>query len=168
MATRQGFLPPLDPLVLARGVAGVALPRSSLGQPPRGAAPAERVNVHRERDGVFLGRGPEAVTPDEVLRFTRFDPDRVHYVLLAGNEVFDPTGADGVPAAATRAALAPLLRRLRSRGADFCLLVLERPKNPQGPFRLLDVSGLPTHHQFRPVRRQVFQALLDRLLGAAT
>jgi hypothetical protein len=160
-ATRQGFLPPLDPLLLTH-VSGVTLPPSSLGRPLSAATTAELVNVHRERDGAFLGRGAEAIVSDEILRFTRFDPDRVRYVLLAGNQVFDPSEAGGALAAATRSALAPLLHRLRSLGADFCLLVIE----PAGEeCRLLDVSGLPTHHQFEAIRPQVFQALLDRLLG---
>ncbi|MFG2951370.1 hypothetical protein [Streptomyces adustus] len=160
-ATRQGFLPPLDPLLLAR-VPGVTLPPSSLGRPLHAAAPAQRVNVHRERDGRFLGRDTEAQVPDEILRFTLFDPDRVRYVLLAGDQVFEPSETGGIPAVATRAALAPLLDRLRSLGADFCLLVLE-PTG--GGWRLLHVSALPTYHQFEPVLHPVFQALLDRLLA---
>lgn len=161
--TRHGFLPPLDPLALAR-LPGITLPPSSIGGRPRYApAPGERLNVHRERDGVFLGHGTAAIPreTDDILRFTCFDPDRTRHLLLAGDEVFDPADPTGPPAGAGSPAVAPLLDRLRALGVSFCLLVVQPAADG---LRLLDVRARPAHHQFTPVRHRVFRALLDRLL----
>ncbi|MDN0198735.1 hypothetical protein [Streptomyces sp. S.PNR 29] len=162
-ASPDGFVPYIDPLAAAR-LPGVTLPPSSIGGLLHTPRPGERRNVHRVRDGMFLGHGSAATSrgEGEILRFTCFDPDRTRHVLLAGDDVFDLSEPTGALAAVHRARLAPMVDRLRSLGATFCLLVIQ----PEGEgFRLLDVSCHPVHHQFAPLRRQVFGSLLRWLLA---
>ncbi|MEW2414690.1 hypothetical protein AB0953_13315 [Streptomyces sp. NPDC046866] len=160
-----GFVPHLDALTAA-ALPGMAVPPSSIGSAaPPPAPPGERIHVSRVRDGAFLGHAGAALphgNGSEVLRFTRFDPERTRHVLLAGDEQFDLSDPAGTLAAGDRARLAPLLARLRSLGATFAVVVVQ----PEGErLRLLDISCHPVHHQFAHLEHRVFRAVLNGLLG---
>ncbi|MEU6864292.1 hypothetical protein ABZ924_13615 [Streptomyces sp. NPDC046876] len=179
-----GFVPHLDPLTAA-GLPGMAMPPSSITSAAPGpvpplmprAAPGERINVNRVRDGAFLGHGTAAKhggegggegegkdeeegDETEVLRFTCFDPERTRHVLLAGDEEFDLSDPTGAFAPGHRARLAPLLTRLRALGATFAVVVVQ----PEGErTRLLDISCHPVHRQFAHLEHRVFEAVLNAL-----
>ncbi len=163
--SRLGFFPNLDLLSLAQAVPHISLAPSLIATNPT-MLPGPEVNVHRLRDGAFLGRvHPRAsvADQDEELRlFRSFDPQRTRTIILAGEQIFDLAQPAGGVAPATEARLRPLIKELKRRNCTFGSLVLQ---DGEGGLRLLHASTFPLVHQYESLEPEVHHALLEYLLS---
>jgi hypothetical protein len=167
-SSRMGFLPNVDNLSLARAVPGLRLP-SAVVSTQNYNSYAESVitesviNVHRVRDGQYLGRlGARSTVLDraEVHLFTPFDPNKIAHILVAGNHVFDLSNYSGSVDSHLMYHMKPLIKELHRRHATFALLILE---NAPAGFRLLHATAFPGYGQYHYFSARVHAALLEYL-----
>jgi hypothetical protein len=162
--SRTGFVPNLDLSLLNRSDSNIQLAPVCLGTSPPIHSADSQLNVHRVRDGQFIGRISSDTTvslnEDELHIFTQFDPLQTIHVLLAGNRVFDLSNERGQVAPTLEAQLLPILAQLQARNATFSFIVLQR--DTMG-VRLLHASPFPGVHHYRHIESQVHEGLLEYL-----
>ena len=159
--TLAGFLPRLETVSLAAAVPGLAAP-GYIGPPGANIPAAPAVNVHRLRDGAYLGRYEPALPldEDELYLYTPFDPARVVRLLLAGEQVFDLDKGSGRPEPGLAERVQPLVRELRRRQATFSRVVLGWSGEE---LHLLQATAFPGVHHYRHLENDVHRALLEYL-----
>lgn len=147
--------PPITSFTLGGAIAATGIPKIRWTLP---------VNVHRLRDGYYMGRLADCegtIDPTELHTFTPFSPDRTIHFLIAGRQVFDLSVPDGCVSQERAKQLAPLLYVLRARGASFSLLVVEPS---EGKLFIRHSTAFPSIHQYSHIQSTVHQALLRYLI----
>jgi hypothetical protein len=159
--TCAGYPPPLDAGFLAAAVPGLRS-RSVIAPPRVDLAGGPVVNVHRLRDGLFIGRLGESLVldEDELYVYTPFDPIRVVRLLVAGRRSFDLSQPDGRVDGELGERLQPLVCELRRQEATFSLAFVEVTRDH---LYLLNATTYPPVHQYQHIEDAVHHALLEVL-----
>jgi hypothetical protein len=159
--SRAGYTPILDLASLAVSVPGLGS-RSFIAPPRADLVSGPEMNVHRLRDGLFIGRFAETpvLDEDELYVYTPFDPTRVVRLLVAGRRAFDLSKPDGRLDGELAQRLGPLVRELRRQEATFSLALVELTDDR---LYLLHATTYPPAHQYQHIEAAVHQALLEVL-----
>lgn len=152
-----GISPALVPTALTGTATGFLPPRTRVSTLGYNGHKGLRVNVHRVRDGKYVGRwGELPLQASEVYAFTSFDPRNTLRMLFAGESIINLNSPDGRLPAELARPLDSLVEELKFQNATFSLIVLELDGIA---IRILDATAFPQLHHYEHHEREVHKAL---------
>jgi len=158
----DGFLPVVEPALLAKRVPGVLPPKVRISSAIERFAVGEEVNVHNIH-GAYLSRLQDvkySTLGPEIHVYTPFVPCTVWRLLVVGDSLFDLSSPDGSVNPSRKHYAEGIADELRKRGATFSLAVIgERLEGTE----LLHATPFPLHHHYAHLEPTVHAALLGSM-----
>jgi hypothetical protein len=162
--SRIGFIPFTDVNLITNEVKQLQLPPLAYSSDIKflSSDKGSVINIHSLNNYNFLGRLSDqtSLQKDDVYVFTNFTPEKVVFLLIAGNDIYELSTPDGELKTLPKKITQQLKRALLRYNANFHLVVLEKNNHI---YSLVHTSPFPTYHQYKHLEIKIHFSLYKYL-----